>query len=286
MRGIFRYEQKETMIHRIDPRVKLVWVFCISVLTIIAGVPWMLLLIFLSTLPFWVLLHPSQEKVKSFIFILCTMVFGFMFSQSIFYYWGETPTFTIIPASFPILGYITGGIHIYKEGVVYGLIQSLRFMASISAAMVLVASTHPSELISGLVRFIRVGKRWIGFPGEIAFMVSCAAGFAPSMIEESLITINAMQARGLAMKGITNKIKAMRYLLFPLIINVLRTGRQIAIAADARAFRATKNRTSIRELKLKFPDYVLLSCTLLFLGTGLYFSLAGYGGAVPGFGGT
>jgi energy-coupling factor transport system permease protein len=285
MRGIFRYEQKETVIHRIDPRVKLVWVFCISVLTIIGGVPWMLLLIFLSTLPFWVLLHPSREKVRSFIFILSTMVLGFMFSQSIFYYWGETPAFTIIPASFPILGYVTGGIYIYKEGVVYGLTQSLRFMASISAAMVLVASTHPSELISGLVRFIHVGKRWIGFPSEIAFMVSCAAGFAPSMIEEGLITINAMQARGLAMKGINNKIKAMRYLLFPLIINVLRTGRQIAIAADARAFRATKNRTSIREFKLKLPDYILLSYTLLFLGTGVYFSFAGYGGAVPGFGG-
>jgi energy-coupling factor transport system permease protein len=151
--------------------------------------------------------------------------------------------------------------------------------------MVLVASTHPSELISGLVRFIRVGKRWIGFPGEIAFMVACAAGFAPSMIEESLITINAMQARGLKMKSITNKIKAMRYLMFPLIINVLRTGRQIAIAADARAFRATKNRTSIRELKLKLPDYVLLSYTLLFLGTGLYLSFAGYGGTAPGLGG-
>ena len=282
MRGIFRYEQKETVIHRIDPRVKLVWVFCISVLTIIAGVPWMLLVIFLSTLPFWVLLHPSREKVKSFIFILCTMVFGFMFSQSIFYYWGETPTFTIIPASFPILGYITGGIHIYKEGVVYGLIQSLRFMASISAAMVLVASTHPSELISGLVRFIRVGKRCIGFPSEIAFMVACAAGFAPSMIEESLITINAMQARGLAMKGITNKIKAMRYLLFPLIVNVLRTGRQIAIAADARAFRATKNRTYLKELKLNSFDYVFISYIFVFLSVGIYLSLIGYGGTAPG----
>lgn len=285
MRGIFRYEQKETLIHRIDPRVKLVWVFCISVLTITAGVPWMLLVIFLSTLPFWVLLSPSREKIRALIFVLSTMVFGFMFSQSIFYYWGETPTFTILSADFPVLGSITGGIHVYKEGVVYGLIQSLRFMASVSAAMVLVASTHPSELIAGLVRFIRIGKRWIGFPGEIAFMVSSAAGFAPSMIEESLITTNAMQARGLKMKGITNIIKAMRYLLFPLIINVLRTGRQIAIAADARAFRATKNRTSIRELKLKLPDYVLLSYTLLFLGTGLYLSFAGYGGAAPGLGG-
>ncbi|MCG2738422.1 MAG: energy-coupling factor transporter transmembrane protein EcfT [Candidatus Methanoperedenaceae archaeon] len=285
MRAIFRYEEKETVIHRIDPRVKLVWVFSISVLTIIAGVPWMLLVIFLSTLPFWILLHPSREKVNSFVFVLCTMVFGFMFSQSIFYYWGETPAFTIISADFPVLGYITGGLHVYTEGVVYGLIQSLRFMASVSAAMVLVASTHPSELITALVRFVRIGKRWIGFPSEIAFMVSSAAGFAPSMIEESIITTNAMQARGLKMKGITNKIKAMRYLLFPLVVNVLRTGRQIAIAADARAFRATKNRTYLKELKLNGFDYIFLSYIFVFLSAGIYLSFTGYGSTAPGLGG-
>ena len=282
MRGIFRYEQKETIIHSIDPRVKLIWVFSVSTLTITAGVPWVLLAIFLSTLPFWAMLHPSKEKIKSIAFVLFTMVFGFMISQSLFYYWGETPTFTIIPAYFPVIGPITGGIHVYAEGAVYGFIQSFRFMASVSAALLLVATTHPSELIAGLVRFIRIGKRQFGFPGEIAFMVSSAVSFAPSMIEESLITINAMQVRGLKMKGITNKIIALKYLFFPLVINILRTGRQMAIAADSRAFRATKHRTYINELKLGRPDYIFLSYIVVFMGTGLYLSFIGYGGTVPG----
>lgn len=282
MRGIFRYEQKETIIHSIDPRVKLIWVFSISTLTITAGVPWMLLAIFLSTLPFWAMLRPSKEKIKSIAFILFTMVFGFMISQSLFYYWGETPTFTIIPATFPVIGPITGGIHVYMEGAVYGFIQSFRFMASVSAALLLVATTHPSELIAGLVRFIRIGKRNFGFPNEIAFMVSSAVSFAPSMIEESLITINAMQVRGLKMKGITNKIIALKYLFFPLVINILRSGRQMAIAADSRAFRATKHRTYMNELKLGRADYIFLSYIIVFISTGLYLSLIGYGGTVPG----
>jgi len=282
LRGIFRYEQKETIIHSIDPRVKLIWVFSISTLTITAGVPWMLLAIFLSTLPFWAMLRPSKEKIKSIAFILFTMVFGFMISQSLFYYWGETPTFTIIPATFPVIGPITGGIHVYMEGAVYGFIQSFRFMASVSAALLLVATTHPSELIAGLVRFIRIGKRNFGFPNEIAFMVSSAVSFAPSMIEESLITINAMQVRGLKMKGITNKIIALKYLFFPLVINILRSGRQMAIAADSRAFRATKHRTYMNELKLGRADYIFLSYIIVFIGTGLYLSVIGYGGTVPG----
>jgi len=165
---------------------------------------------------------------------------------------------------------------------VYGLIQSFRFIATVSAALLLVATTHPSELIAGTVRFISIGKRSIGFPIEIAFMVSSAVSFAPSMIEECLITINAMQVRGLKMKGLTNKIKALRYLFFPLVVNVLRTGRQIAIAADSRAFRSTKHRTYLNELKLKKMDYLFLSYIVMFLGCGLYLSLIGYGGTAPG----
>jgi energy-coupling factor transport system permease protein len=280
LRGIFRYEQKSTLIHSIDPRVKLLWVFSISILTITAGVPWILIVVFLSTLPFWALLRPSKEKITSIILVLFTMSFGFMFSQSVFYYWGDVPTFTIIPADFPIQGF--NGIHIYKEGAVYGLIQSFRFMASVSAALLLVATTHPSELIAGIVRFISIGKRNFGFPSEVAFMVSTAVCFAPSMIEECIITINAMQVRGLKMKGITNKIKALKYLFFPMVVNVLRTGRQIAIAADSRAFRATKHRTYIKELKLKNADYLFLSYIFIFMSIGLYLSFIGFGGSVPG----
>lgn len=282
MQGLFRYEQNETVIHRIDPRIKLIWVLSISVLTMTAGVPWVLLLIFLSTIPFWILLRPSKDKVTSIAFVLMTMSFGFMLSQSLFYYWGEIPTFTIMSADFPVLGALTGGIHVYKEGAVYGFIQSFRFMSSVSAALLLVATTHPSELIAGTVRFTRIGKRWIGFPNEIAFMVSSAVNFAPALMEECLITINAMQVRGLKMKGISNKIKAMKYLFFPLVVNVLRSGRRIAIAADSRAFRATKNRTYLRELKLKNLDFVFLSYIVITTGLGVYFSFIGYGSTVPG----
>ena len=282
MQGLFRYEQNETVIHRIDPRIKLIWVLSISVLTMTAGVPWILLLIFLSTIPFWILLRPSKDKVTSIAFVLMTMSFGFMLSQSLFYYWGEIPTFTIMSADFPVLGALTGGIHVYKEGAVYGFIQSFRFMSSVSAALLLVATTHPSELIAGTVRFTRIGKRWIGFPNEIAFMVSSAVNFAPALMEECLITINAMQVRGLKMKGISNKIKAMKYLFFPLVVNVLRSGRRIAIAADSRAFRATKNRTYLRELKLKNLDFVFLSYIVITTGLGVYLSFIGYGSTVPG----
>ncbi|MFQ6071101.1 MAG: energy-coupling factor transporter transmembrane component T family protein [Methanosarcinales archaeon] len=290
MRGLFRYEQKNTVMHKLDPRAKLIWVIGISVLTIVLGDPLLLLMVFLSTIPFWIILKPSKSKIKAILLVFASMVFGFMISQSFFYYWGRDPLFTLIPADVPVIGSLTGGIHVYSEGVIYGLIQSFRFLASVSAAMVLVATTHPSELIIGLVRFANIktnglkNTNWIGFPYEIAFMVSSAVSFAPSMIEESIIIINAMRARGLKIEGgIRNKIKALRYIFFPMVVNILRKGRQMAIAADARAFRATKNRTFVRELKFKRMDYVYLGYTFVLVCLGLYLSFIGYGGTAPGW---
>ncbi|MBN2489050.1 MAG: energy-coupling factor transporter transmembrane protein EcfT [Methanosarcinaceae archaeon] len=286
MRWLFRYEQKDTVIHRLDPRVKLVWLFGLSILTVVLGVPWLLVLLFLSTLPFWFMLAPSISKIRAMVWLFGAIVLGFVISQSLFYYWAEEPFLTIVPSTFPVIGYLTGGICLYSDGAMYGLFQSFRFMTTVSAAMVVVATTHPSELIIALVRFscLKVGNReyHIGLPYEIAFMVSSAVSFAPSMIEECAIIVNSMKARGLELKGgISTKIKALRYLFVPMVINILRGGRQIAIAADARGFRATANRTYVKELKLKGNDYVFLLYTVVFTVTGLYLSFIGFGGTAP-----
>jgi len=289
MRGLFRYEQKDTIMHRLDPRVKLCWVFGMSVLSMLLGTPLLLATAFVSTLPFWAMMRPSAAKVRAMLFVFGTMVFGFMLTQSFFYYWGDpaNPTLTVIPATFPVLGSITGGVYFYIEGAFYGLVQSLRFMITVSAAFAFVASTHPSELLLGLVRFVRIPRTdtWIGVPNEIAFMVSSAVGFAPSMIEESMIIINAMRARGLEIKGgVRTKITALRHIFFPMVVGLLRKGRQIAIAADARAFRATKNRTFVDELQLGTSDYLMIAYIVALLGTGTYLSSIGFGGTAPGLG--
>jgi len=211
---------------------------------------------------------------------------GFIFSQALFYYWAKDPLFTLIPSSFPVLGSLTGGVYFYADGAVYGLYQSFRFMTSLSAAMLLLATSHPSKLISGLVNFLEIrigGKSYrIGLPYEIAFMLSSAVSFAPTMLEESGIILNAMQARGLELKGgVRTKTKALKYILVPLVVNILRAGRKLAVAADTRGFRASRYRTCLNELRLKSNDYLFLAYTILFTAGGLYLSYSGFGGTVP-----
>lgn len=286
MKWIFRYEQKDSLLHRLDPRIKLLWLFGVSVLSVVLGTPGLLVAVFLSTLPFWFILRPSGSRVKAMLLVLGSISVSFILSQALFYYWAKDPLFTLVPPSFPLLGPLTGGVYFYTDGAVYGLYQSFRFMTGISAAMLVLATSHPSELITALVRFFEIrlgGKSYrIGLPYEIAFMLSSAISFAPTMLEECGVILNAMQARGLELKGGTRtKVKAMRYILVPLVVNILRAGRKLAVAADARGFRANRHRTYVNELKLKRNDYIFLTYTFFFTAGGIYLSYTGFGGTVP-----
>lgn len=286
LKSLFRYEQKDSLLHRLDPRVKLLWLFGISVLSVVFGTPDLLAILFISTLPFWFILKPSKSRIKAMLIIFGSVLLSFTISQAFFYYWAKEPLFTLIPSSFPLVGPLTGGIYFYADGAIYGLYQSFRVMASLSAAMLVIATTHPGMLIDAFVRFFEIriaGKRYrIGIPYEIAFMVSSAVSFAPTMLEESSIILNAMQARGLELKGdIRRKAKALKYILVPLVVNILRAGRKLAIAADTRGFRANKHRTYVNELKLKRNDYIFLIYTILLTSGGLYLSYTGFGGTVP-----
>jgi energy-coupling factor transport system permease protein len=286
LKSLFRYEQKDSLLHRLDPRVKLFWLFGISVLSVVFGTPDLLAILFISTLPFWFMLKPSKSRIKAIILIFMSVLLSFTISQALFYYWAKDPLFTLVPSSFPLVGPLTGGIYFYADGAVYGLYQSFRVMASLSAAMLVIATTHPGMLIDAFVRFFEIriaGKSYrIGIPYEIAFMVSSAVSFAPTMLEESGIILNAMQARGLELKGdVRRKAKALKYILVPLVVNILRAGRKLAIAADTRGFRANRHRTYVNELKLKRNDYIFLIYTILLTSGGLYLSYIGFGGTVP-----
>jgi len=285
LKSLFRYEQKDSLLHRLDPRVKLLWLFGISVLSVVFGTPDLLAILFISTLPFWFILKPSKSRIKTVLIIFGSVLLSFTVSQALFYYWAKEPLFTLIPSSFPLVGPLTGGIYFYADGAVYGLYQSFRVMASLSAAMLVIATTHPGMLIDAFVRFFEIriaGKSYrVGIPYEIAFMVSSAVSFAPTMLEESSVILNAMQARGLELKDIRRKAKALKYILVPLVVNILRAGRKLAIAADTRGFRANRHRTYVNELKLKRSDYIFLIYTILLTSCGLYLSYMGFGGTVP-----
>jgi energy-coupling factor transport system permease protein len=246
-----------------DARVKLLWMLAIAFLSVALRDPLLLLLLFASTWPFWLILKPGRQKIQKVLLLFAFLTLSFMISQAMFYYWAGEPWLVLIPRSFPIIGAITGGIYIYKEGIAYGAVQSLRLLSTMGAALIVTGSTHPSEFLIALVKAVefRAGEKRvaIGLPYEIAFMVTTGLNLLPMLAQNIATTMSALQARGVPWQGgLSNKIKALRYLMFPVMVGILRHSRQMAVAADLRAFRARPERTFIRELKLGAADYYLL----------------------------
>lgn len=274
---IFKYKEKQTLIHRFDPRVKLILLISLSIVSVLIGNPLLLLLIFLSTIPLWVLFKPSWPRIKGLLIAYSIIGFGFILTQGFFYYWEpRTVLFVVIPSDFPGLGPLTGGLYLYVEGIFYGAIQTLRILTTINLALLLISSTHPSNLLLSFNK--------MGIPYTLSFMVATAVRFAPTMLEEGSMILNAMKTRGLKTGGF-RKFVALKLLFFPLLNNTLKKARQTAIAADIRGFRAVEHRTFLKDLKFSKLDYFLLVFSVIYLIIGIYLSFTGFGASAPGFGG-
>lgn len=252
-----KYLDKDTILHRLDPRTKLFLSFSFAILIVIFDKPVPLLILFATALFFFILLVPPFTYIKIAFYLITIALVGTLISQGFFYYFEpKTILFTILSKDSGFLGRITGGIYLYKEGLIYGLVQSLRLFSIILLSMAIVISTHPSELILGLNK--------IGLPQKIGFMLTVSIRFLPALIEEAKRILTAQRLRGLKLKGITDMFKALGYLLIPLIIDSLRKADKLALAAEVRGFCG--NRRSIKTLKFSLLDgitFAILSTIII-----------------------
>ncbi len=232
---MIRYYDRRTFFHDLDARVKILWSLGLSLLTVLAKEPWMLFAFFLvAVLPLlWV--GPPLVRTKTFWILMASIVLGTMISQGFFYYFRpRTALFTFLREDFPFLGRLTGGIRLYREGLVYGAVQSLRMLSTLSLGLLLVTTTHPSELIFGLT--------WLKIPRILANMVTVAVRFLPGFLEEGRRILMAQQIRGAVSQGLRGRARSFKLMAIPLIVGALKTARQLSLAAEVRGFQGDSQR--------------------------------------------
>jgi len=188
-----------------------------------------MLLVFLAT-------KPSPRKLFYYALFSLAAVWGFLLTQSLFYaQQPRTVLVELIGPETPVIGALTGGLSIYLEGAVYGAIQSLRFLAMMTAGLALVWTTSPHELLLGLRR--------LRLPYKAAFMVAAALRFIPAIASEARATLGAMKARGYPMRA----SRPWRYLtaltagLTPILFRNIRRASMLADSVESRGFAARGN---------------------------------------------
>ena len=244
-----------SLVHRFDPRLKLVLTILYIVLLFAASNPLglALSLIFLAVM-YAVAKIPFRLIVKSLKPIFPIIVFTAVLN--LFFVSGEgDPVFQF--------GFLT----VYAEGIRYAVLMAVRVMALIAGTSLLTYTTSPIVLTDAIEQLLKPLGR-LHFPvHELAMMMSIALRFIPTLIEETDKIMNAQKARGAQLDNgkMTERIKALVPVLVPLFISAFRRADELAMAMECRCYRGGAGRTKMKEMHLHTGDFFALAAVVLYI---------------------
>ncbi len=250
---IGQYYPTNSILHRLDPRVKLIgtFLFIISLFIFksffgyIAVTLFLAAVIKLSKVPFKFI----AKGLKSVVMLLLFMVFFNMF-----FYPGE-----------PIFEFWI--FKITKEGLKAAGFMGIRLIYLILGSSLMTFTTTPNQLTDGLEKVLRPLNHIKVPVHEIAMMMSIALRFIPILLEETDKIMKAQMARGADFEsgGILKRAKSLIPLLVPLFVSAFRRANDLAMAMEARCYRGGDGRTKMKPLRYKGRDYVAYVGLVLYL---------------------
>lgn len=249
---IGQYVPGDSIVHRLDPRSKLISVFLFIIIIFIAnsfiayGV--IALFIALSVLLSRVPLSFIARGMKPIVFIvILTFVLHLFLTRQ-----GEV-VFQI------------GAMKFYSEGLIQGAYISMRLLFLVIFTSLLTLTTTPIEITDGLETLLHPLKRIRVPVHEFALMMSIALRFIPTLLEEAEKIIKAQSARGVEFTSgpIKERMKAIVPLLIPLFVSSFKRAEDLALAMEARGYRGGDGRTKLRVLTWKMRDHMLLLSLLI-----------------------
>ena len=260
---------------KLHPHTKILLLAIVSCLVILLDSPVALFVCFLVSLCFQASIPPSWRQIRLLILFVGLGTWGLIYSQGIFYnQFPRTIIFTLIHKDVPVIGAVTGGIHLYREGLFHGAVQSLRFNTMLTISCFIIWTTQPRDLLLALAK-LRV-------PYSLAFMVMTGLRYIPLIGSEAQTVIRSQRLRGFrylrlnlfhTISGILNSLR-------PILTNNIRRATHLSEAVESRAFSPdAAHRTSLSELKTRQGDVILivlsLGCLLGVIGLkGVYFLYA------------
>ncbi len=153
-----------------------------------------------------------------------------------------------------------GIFHIYLSGIYASIKLAWRLLLLVLMPTVLTLTSTPTELCDGLESLMFPLKK-MHFPvHELALIMSMALRLIPTLIEETDKIMNAQKARGAQFESRNpfKKIKAMLPVLIPLFVSSFRRADDLADAMDSRCYRGAKGRTRMKQLHCHVGDFIAL----------------------------
>ena len=251
-----QYFTGHSVLHRLDPRTKiilvLVYVVAVFLATNLYSLPFMLI-----TALFLVAVSGISPKIvlKSIKPVMVLIIFTALIN-----------IFLTTSADEPLVNWWI--IKIYRQGIVNAVFMIVRILSLIIGTSVLLTyTTSPIMLTDGIERLLKPLKKLHVPVHEFAMMMTIALRFIPTLLEETDKIISAQKARGAGFdsKGLINKAKAFLPILIPLFISAFRRADELAVAMECRCYRGDEGRTRMKVLKYSGLDLVAFFAGIAFV---------------------
>ncbi len=256
------YVEKESIIHKIDPRAKLSWVLCVFIWSMTFNDPLWTLMIFIIVFSIGLI----SKTLKEFKFAYPGMISLFIMCLILW------PLFRRIGN---IIIFEFGPLIFYKEAFLYALAVGIRLCAMILAGLIFLATTKVEDLEVGLVK--------IGLPYSIAFGISGVFRFIPTLLGDGQLILSAQEARGLDLRSgsIFSKLRKAVPIIAPLLVTTFRRTGELAMAMESRGFSIRGKRTSIIQIKFIKKDYLFTIFSIILTIIFIVLRIIGYGAIIP-----
>jgi len=252
---MIEYVNSNSPLHRLDPRSKIIFALCVMAAAIITSSYIMLAFLIVVSAIIWIIADVPFRKLKHVFLILLVFIIMGMITQAVFYtdrpdYTGTvTVIFNLLPYNVPVIG----SLPVTVEGLMYGVVFSMRMVAVLLAPMIVPFTTHPSDMILVL--------RSMRFPEWMILLITMSIRFIPLTFQNFYTIRNAQKLR-----KIKTGFHDLMLLMETLLITSLKTSKQMALSLETKAFGYSSKRTSLKTIKFGKKDVIFSAFSVAVLG--------------------
>lgn len=232
-----------SIVHRINPLAKLVWVVGYVVLAFSTQN----IIILYSMALFALILAPIAGVTKPLLkgaLILVPVGSSLLALQII------APA---VERPWTPIGQI-GPLVLYGDGIYYGFVLLGRIVASLLIALVMVMTTHPSDLFTSFAK--------LKVPYTLNFMLAMTLQLIPVFQREVGIIMSAQKSRGMKGSGFSAVLPS----FVPVFVGAIERVQQLSISLESRGFGSHGVKTSYRQVRGRPSDWVVGTIGVVVLG--------------------
>ena len=251
---IGQYFPGKSLIHKMDPRMKIVLIILLMASVFICS-SYAALSLSLAVTVFIVLLSKINLKVIAkgtkpiLIIVLITCLLN------LFYGTGE-----------PLVKFWV--FKITENGINNAVFMGLRVILLVLIGLMLTYTTTPTALTDAMEALLKPLHTLFKLDiHSLAMTMTIALRFIPTLIEEVDKIMSAQKSRGADMESgnIFRRVKAIVPVLIPLFVSSFRRANELAYAMECRCYRGGEGRTKMKVMHLAARDYLALLFVLLYI---------------------